>query len=475
MKLYKNAIILIVILGLLTGAYLFVNNNKRPKEGTGGSNEIIRIFDLYTDNMVEMTIENYDGTFVFERATEKVDDKETKYWKLVSPDNLRVSRDTLNSIAINFSSLVANKIVEEEAQDLSIYGLDNPVTVTIKMDDGSVYSIQIGDETPTGSGYYAKEKDSNKVYTISSYTGGKIKVSKKDIREKQLFKEEKDDIKYFSLERNGQQVFSSSKTEEDTWVMTYPIKGNTYYETVVTMVDAVINTSVIDFVEENPSDFSKYGLDNPRYVFEYQSSKGTTRLLLGNEKVKGKEIYAKLENNNEVYTISMDSFGFIDKPLKEIVEVFAYIVNINDVNKIEVEMDGQVTTSVLETNEEDRSKDKFYVNGKDASMEDSSGRQVFRKYYQALIGVTLSEVDPEGDPSGKEAEITFTYHLKKDPGIMKVEFIPKDDIYYYVVRNGEYSGILVNKKKFDEPDGVRDSYRKLMEAIENQGNDQSND
>ena len=63
------------------------------------------------------------------------------------------------------------------------------------------------------------------------------------------------------------------------------------------------------------------------------------------------------------------------------------------------------------------------------------------------------------------SEITFTYYRKVDPKVMKVEFIPKDERYYYVMRNGKYSGILVEKKKFDEPEGVRESYRKLIEAI----------
>jgi hypothetical protein len=467
MKTYRNAIILVVILGLLIGAYAFVSN-KKASQGADDKRDIIRIFDLYTDNMVELTLQNEDGTFVFERNIVKEEDREIKIWKLVSHDDFKVDKDVINSIAINFSSLIADKVIEEEAEDLTKYGLDKPVTVTVKMDDGSVKAIEVGNKTPTGSGYYVKEKDSRKVYTISSYSGDKIKVSKNDIKDRQLFDVEREDVKAFTLERKNEKVFSSTKTGDYTWIMTYPIKGNTYYEAVDTMLGAVVQTRIIDFEEENASDISKYGLDKPRYAFEFGTSTNETkRFLLGNDKVKGKEVYAKLEDSDEVFTVSIEPFGFLDKPLKEIVEVFAYIVNINDVNKIVVEMDGQTTTSILETDKEDRDKDKFYVNGKDASMKDDRGSQLFRKYYQALIGVRLSEVDPEGVPEG-EADITFTYYLKKDPGTMKVEFIPKDEHYYYVVKNGEYSGILVSKKEFDEEEGVRNSYKKLMEAINKQ-------
>lgn len=186
---------------------------------------------------------------------------------------------------------------------------------------------------------------------------------------------------------------------------------------------------------------------------------------MGQEIKENSEIYVMQEDEKEVYTISLDPFTFLDKPLKEIVEVFAYITNIWDVDKIVVEMDGYMANCELQTDpDQDTDKDKFFLNGKDASMKDENDRQPFRTYYQSLIGVTLSEIEPDANPSG-EAEITFTYYRKVEPKVMKVEFIPKDDRYYYVKRNGKYSGILVEKKKFDEPEGVRESYRKLMEVM----------
>lgn len=76
----------------------------------------------------------------------------------------------------------------------------------------------------------------------------------------------------------------------------------------------------------------------------------------------------------------------------------------------------------------------------------------------------MSEVEPGAKPEGKP-EVIITYYLKKAPGTMKVEYIPKDANNYYVVKNGKYSGIVVAKKKFDEPDGLRDTYKKLVQAM----------
>ena len=35
-----------------------------------------------------------------------------------------------------------------------------------------------------------------------------------------------------------------------------------------------------------------------------------------------------------------------------------------------------------------------------------------QEIYQALIGISIDEIDTDGDPSGKEADITVVYTLK---------------------------------------------------------------
>jgi hypothetical protein len=48
---------------------------------------------------------------------------------------------------------------------------------------------------------------------------------------------------------------------------------------------------------------------------------------------------------------------------------------------------------------------------------------------------------------------------------MKVEFYSKDKDYYYVVKNGKYSNLLVLKSQFDKAEGVRPTYKTLMDLI----------
>jgi len=491
MKLYRNAIILTLVLAILVGAYVFL----RSRENAGNDGNIqtdsntISILELEKDKITEITLENESGRMVFvktlvekektEEDKEDEDDKEDKddagdkkeveyeeVWVASEPEGMKINQSKIGSITYAVSSLDATKLIEENASDLAQYGLDKPATISVKLENNEVKTVEIGNRTPSDSGYYVKLKGESKVYVISSYDGGLLRSKYNDVRDKTLFTETADDITEFSLERGGKTAFKTKKTGENEWKLTEPIEASVKSGSIETILQSFMGTNASEFVERDASDLSKYGLDSPKYAIGLGSSKGTTTILLGNEKTKGSEIYAKFADSNEVFVLYESALNFIDKPLKEVVDVFAYITNISDVEKIVVEMDGQTVVSEIKTDPEDSDNDKFYVNGRDVSdVRDSSDSQLFRKYYQGLIGITMSELDIGAVPQG-EPEITFTYYRKKDPKEVKVEFIPRDDIYYYVVRNGQYTNIIVAKDKFDAPDGPRQTYKNLMEAAD---------
>lgn len=463
MKLYRNAIILLVVVGLLAGAFFFLQSRKPAETGEENAPDTIKLVDYLSDDLTQITVESTEGTFVVE--------KKEKEWILASPKDLKADPSKLSSIAINASSIIADKKVEDNATNLAQYGLDKPVTVTIKHKDGKVKTLLFGSETPTKGGYYVKEKDSNAVYVVGSYTSEKLLVKRNEIRDLALFTMKPEDIISFSMDRKGANVFKAKKTGEFNWSMTEPIQG-ALSGAIDPMLQAVTGTPASEYVEENSSDLAKYGLDKPVYSFDFATSTGSYTLQLGKEKTKGSEIYAKLGNSNDVFVLSEQAFTFLDKPLREIVEVFAYIVNIDQVNRIELTLDGKLTTCELEVYKDaegksDNDKDKFKVNGKDASMKDENDKQPFRNFYQSLVGIGLDEIEIGAVPSGAP-EISIKYYLKQAPGTVQVDFVSKDNYFYYVMKDGKYTGMLVKKagKKDFGIEGLRDSLKTLLEFVD---------
>ena len=465
MKLYRNAIILVIIVALLGGAYFLINSIKPSEDGTiDETNDTIKLTDYTTDQIESLTLQNPEGTFV-------IIPKEMN-WVLSSPTDINADPSVLSGIVINAATVIADKLVEEDAQDLSIYGLDNPILVKLKAKDARETTLEIGNMTPTKGGYYIKVSSENKVYVVGSYTADRLVTDRNGMRLRTLYSITPDMINKLSMDRKGQNVFASSMNADSSWSLNEPITGSVNSSALAPMLDALSNATVSDFVEDKPSDLSKYGLDDPSYVFDFSTTTaGAFRLLLGNEKTKGSEIYARLEGKDEVYAVNSAAFTFLDKPLREIVEVFAYIVNIDQVTKIDLTIDGKRTSMTLDVYKDaegksDNDLDKFTVNGKDASGKDENDDQPFRKFYQDLIGISLDEIDVNGTPSGSP-EVTIEYTLKS--GTMKVDYISKDANYYYVNRNGEYAGILVKKNKQDYGVmGMKDSYKKMMDFLAKQ-------
>ena len=466
MKLYRNAIILLVIVALLVGAYFLVRNMKTEDEPPIETVEYERLTDYTTDDIESITLINTDGTFVIV--------KEDQEWVLSSPGDFRYDSAVLGSIVINAASIVADKVVEESAADLSIYGLDKPAKAIVKTTDGVETIIEVGDLTPTGGGNYVKLAGSNRVYVISSFVGERLSAGRNAIRTKLMFDFTSDMITEVAMSRKGESLFTAVVEEDGaSWTMSSPIKGSVNESAVYPMLDALASTNVIDFIEDDPKDLSQYGLDKPSYEFVFSAEGRQYELALGDEMVKGAAVYAMLQGSNEVVTINMAPYTFLYKPLKEVLRIFAYIVNIDQVKKIDLTMDGRTDNMVLDVYKDaegntDYDKDKFYFNGVDATAEDEGGSQPFRKLYQAMVGIGLDEIESDGQPEGP-AEIIIEYtHV--DGSIMKVEFVSKDDNYYYVLRNGEYAGILVKKRnKVDFGiEGLRQARQKLTDFLAEQ-------
>lgn len=464
MKLYKNAVILAVILAILAGAYVLIG--RLPKKDDAASpndtpSKFEKIISGDKDNITYILIENKEGKFEFE--------KKDKDWEILQPKDINADKTVADRAASNLSALTADKVIEENATDLSQYGFDKPAVVTVKFKDGSSKVIEIGNLTSTRDGYYIKEKSSSKVYVIGTYSIDAINIKKDDLKSKALYTVNADEILGMSMSKQGTPFFSGKKNAEGIWELTAPIESRMDMANFTPFLEAVASVNVTNFVEEKPADLAKYGLKTPAFAFEIEASGAKHKLMLGSEKEKGTEIYAMLDNRNEVFTIDLSPFKFLDKPLKEIVESFIYITNIDDVSKIVVEMDGQTVTSDLQQDSGgDKEKDKFTVNGRDANVKNEKEDSLFRKYYQGIVGITLSDIEAGAVPSGKP-EVTITYTLKKAPGTVKVELIPKNNDYYYAVVNNKYTGKIVAKKKLDDPEGIRESYKKLKEAMDKQG------
>ncbi|MDD4188896.1 MAG: DUF4340 domain-containing protein [Eubacteriales bacterium] len=470
MKSSKFVIILVSILAVLAASYFLIGHfNKPAGESTAAPEYVIK---LEVEDVEKVTVVNKDQTYVIERSREDISEtnetnRTSEEWILTYPENLDFDPAKLKNIVYNAYSITAERVVEEEAADLAKYGFDQPVSVTLKTGDGGEYTIEVGDITSTGGARYVKMKDSAKVCTMGKYSSDILVFEKNYIRTTHIYDISAEDIFYFALYKQDGLSYEATKDAGGGWDIGFPVEAEAESEVMAEITASLEQLYIAEHVDENPDSLEEYGLDDPKHILEFETEKtGKVSLTLGKE--DGADIYAQYSERVEVIKVPLSGLGFLDKPLKEILYPFLYIKNIDDVSGMMVVMDGYTLDIAMETGHEDSSEDRFYINGKDVSMADENNKQRFRSYYEALISLRISDVAPGEEPAG-DPEMAVSYTLKENSEVMKLEFVSRDSTYYYVLKNGIYSGLLFEKSDLDMDEssyGVRAMYRMLMDFID---------
>lgn len=477
-KQYRNTVIILGIALILVAAYIWVLPLITPKgEDEDPKNkdnpEAVQLIKVDEATIEHLLIDNKERIIELEYQPAKAvnnegEEYDTYQWVMKQPTGYTdLDQLLIRGITTNLCDIVSTKIIEENPTDLSTYGLENPKTITATLTNGEKIVVRVGNKAPLTTASYVTVNDDPTVYTIKSYTAGKITPIVNQLRTTTIFNFDSSKVAKIAMGRDGEKLFGAERTQDDVWMLDYPIPADSNNEAIVGLVDSLITLFRQSFVEENPTDLSKYHLDEPYYEFEIETIDGETRhIYLGKEDKTDLAFYARFDDNKEVFKVPSAGLTYIDKPLTEIVQLFCYIVNYKNVDKLEVSIKGEPDqVSIIKPHETDTSKDVFYVNGKEATMKDEEGHQVWRLYYQSVIGVLLKDIDIEATPTG-EPEITFTYHQNDGAGIVKVEFIPADDNQtYYCMLNGEYTGMIVDRREFYGRDGVLEQYENLMKYV----------
>ena len=192
----KGLLIAVVLLAVLGGLTWWSNKKEADKSKTP-ADTATKLLTIPDDQFQEIRITKLTGeNIVLKRDNGK--------WRMTEPQPLPADQDAVNGIATALASLNADKVIEENATDLKPYGLDIPtLDVEVARKDGKTDHLLIGDDTPTGSGAYAKLAGDNKVVTVASSV--KIHLDKRpdDLRDKRLLTFDSDKLSRVELTAKG--------------------------------------------------------------------------------------------------------------------------------------------------------------------------------------------------------------------------------------------------------------------------------
>ena len=439
-KKSKTIVITLGVLALLGGAYygVTVHNRNRadaffeaqpPVSTLGNLNHL----DIVRIETPELTLEKQGGI-----------------WELVSvngeapPAEFALDQSIIQGMTFILATVWAERVIDEQPEDLSVYGLDMPSFRTTVTDiHGNTAAYLVGDITPFRTSYFVMAEGNPNVFVVNAFSVDRLRFTLDDIRDRTLFPS----LPFHAL--TGLRIQSPQTLIEiirvpqprpphllstfSHFMITSPFSfprgvDNQAFQTLLTPLNGL---RVEEFVDDFPSSLAPFGLDAPvNLLLEFGDT--AINLLIGNP--SGDARYAKFVNAPGVFTVS-GLEAFVNTAPFTLIDRFPLLIGVNEITRLSITGGEQLLAADVQGEERDM---VFHLNGRRA--EETS----FRNWFQSVIGLRIDAEIPAEIPAGSlspgTAEIgtiTIEHHLKNLPGQrVSISLVPFNRDFYALSQEG---------------------------------------
>lgn len=460
-KQKKLIIIFAVAAVLLTCAYFFVImplvakwTTKQvdipellPGEVLGSNNRILIFEHVEKAAIQEIEVHNSNGVYAIYRD---VDDQ------FYVRDNKGAPYDltALSSLVVSAGYTLSMTRVATDCTDWVQYGLDessNPAWYKLITIDGTVHTVYIGALIPTGAGYYCRYIDRNAVYVLDASLKTTLLAPLTDlitpILAYPLAQKDYFTVRDFYI-MHGDEVklwvdyiatgVVTDKPNTTTYEMKVPANyiPSSNYETVLQTFIKFNGTKTLEIGPTNEvmpdTILAKYGLVKPAWTIHYKYSDIDNYIFIS-EKNKDGTYYAYSLLFNLVAVVDGKTLDFLNWDLIKYVDNSLFMLNINDIAKIDVESKDLNTSFALvgegTTIQVTPSDRQNYL--------DETDLKNFRQLYKTYLSIKLEDYTD----SKATDELLLTLRFTTDAGkIYEYKFYPYSTrrCYYTVNGQGEF-------------------------------------
>lgn len=454
----KQVLILIVCLVFaagLGGALYFLMSYEPEEESSQSSapDTTVKLLDKTVYDLDTLSVQNDADSFVIKNLGD------SKY-TIEGLEQIPLNNSMLSSTANSGIQLSAKSIVAQDAQNLADFGLADPsITYTAKYTDGSSFSLELGNEAPGGNGIYGRTPDSQTVYLFSQYTFTNLSDSKLSFVEKSIVTPPTSaaadtdqaqqpiipsQVTFGGSVRPEPIVIRDATQEQNETLKSYNITSYLMTAPKQRAVDSGKPTDAITSLmnitadsvaacNPTPEQMKQFGLDAPYSTVEfeyadYQQAKHKVSLKLSAPDAEGKA-YLQKDGEAVIYQISVSSLPWYGLAYGDFLSRLLVLPYINDLKAITVTTPDKSFAFSLEGEDDTL---KIRCNGSDVDTD------LFRDYYQTLIGVPAEEFTQDKPVAGMPGMVTIVYEYRsaqRQPD--KVELIPGPTRKVFLSVNGE--------------------------------------
>ena len=160
----KNIRIMIITVAavIILVAMLLILMNLPSSDGGGASSTAsstsISLNTKTADDVSKVEVKNNSDSYTVEMKSEDS-------YSVEGLDGFDLNKTSISALKSDSAGVAATQLVEEQAEDLSIYGLDSPkAEAKITYKDGETLSLAVGNEAAGDAGTYVTVNGESKVY-----------------------------------------------------------------------------------------------------------------------------------------------------------------------------------------------------------------------------------------------------------------------------------------------------------------------
>lgn len=290
--------IVAIILLVIIGSYAYYVS-RQPAEQTPKLNQIS------AGDIQKIELRSSTRDIVVERVKDG--------WRFVKPIQGEVERTTADSMADAIANLQITSTISETPTDLAPFGLQNPaVNVIVTTRDRRVLpAIMVGKDTPVGNSSYIRSEAKPGILLVANSFPSQVEKSVDDLRPRALIGFKPDEIREVVLDSNNGTPLELNK-KGDQWTITKPKAYAADNTAVQQLLATVSNARVADFIDDKPSDLSKYGLASPSFRLTLNGGKSNAQesLLFGFKQPQPDKsgMYARRGEGSDQPVITVDSY-----------------------------------------------------------------------------------------------------------------------------------------------------------------------
>jgi hypothetical protein len=266
--LTTTGVLVLVLAGL--GAYIYFVESERP---AGGVEEREKVFAIEAEQIEQITVTAKGETTTLTKADGA--------WKITAPVSADADNTEVSNLTAAIAALEINRVLEENASDLTQFGLAEPrIKVAFKA-GGTSGEVHFGETTPTQGDMYAVKPGEPRVFLVAAYQDTSLAKNTFDLRDKRVLHFDRDKIDTLELTQPGAPTVRLARAGNE-WAVTAPIEARGDYSAIEGIVTRLSTTSMTELVDPNGPE--SFGLETPSAVAVVGMGSTRAALELGAER-----------------------------------------------------------------------------------------------------------------------------------------------------------------------------------------------